>query len=153
MKLNQSISIHPGIKQSILYVFSNVIILLVITWMWFIGGILISTYIDWQYVTELHMLVGVLILYTQLMISKYILPRQYYLSFYQSLGIGFLCMILAFVLVIFLSYDGNAILIYYIFSIGLGSILLCECTKTRLQFTILYVIQIISTVGVLLIIR
>jgi hypothetical protein len=153
MKLNQSILIHPGIKQSILYAFGNGIILIMLTWLWFIGGILISTYIDWQYITELYMLVGVLILYTQLMISKCILPRQYYLSFYQSLGIGFLCMILAFVLVIFLSYDGNAILIYYIFSIGLGSILLCECTKTRLQFTLLYIVQIVGTVGLFLIVK
>jgi hypothetical protein len=149
MNYNPKISISPKVKQILKNIILNGIIIFILTWIWFVIGILIYTYIDWEYIIYVYIAFGIIILYIYLLFSKIKVNRDYHLSFGWSLSIGLLCSGLAFIIDFLFGYESIHILIYYIFSLILGSLLLCEITKNNLQFIILYILQVIIT-GILI---
>jgi len=145
MKYNPTISIHPNFKQVIKNILLNGVLVFALTWLWFVLGIVISTYISWQNTNDTYIFLGLVILYIALLFSKIKIIRDYHLSFIISFIIGLLFILLAFIIDFFFGYESVHILIYYVFGLVLGSLLLCEITKTKLQFTILYILQAIVT--------
>lgn len=145
MKYNPTISIHPNLKKAIKNIFLNGVLIFVSTWLWFILGMVASTYISWQYTDDAYIIFGIIILYIVLLFSKIKVSRDYHLSFIISLIIGLLFNGLAFIIDFLFGYESVHILIYYVFGLVLGGLLLCETTKTQLQFTILYILQFIVT--------
>jgi hypothetical protein len=145
MKYNPTISIHPNFKQAIKNILLNGVLIFVLTWIWFILGMVVSTYVSWKYTNDVYIAFGIIILYIALLFSKIKISRDYHLSFIPSLVIGLLFNLLAFIINFFFGYESIHILIYYFFGLVLGSLLLCEITKTKLQFTILYILQVILT--------
>lgn len=150
MQYNSTISISPKLAQIFKNIILNGMLLVVLTWIWFVLGMIIYTYISWEYISYIYMLFGTIMLYIVLLFSKVKISRDYSLSFRWSLGISLLCSGLAFILDFFFGYESIHILIYYIFGFALGSLLLCEITKTKLQFTILYILQVIMNILLIL---
>ncbi len=149
MNYNPKISISPKVNQILKNIILNGIIIFILTWIWFFIGILIYTYIDWEYIIYVYIVFGIIIIYIYLLFNKIKVNRDYHLSFGWSLSIGLLCSGLAFIINFLFGYESIHILIYYIFSLSLGSLLLCEITKNNLQFSILYILQVIIT-GILI---